>query len=96
MITDYLEKLRARRSDLLPEAKALHDVLLAPIRSDLDSFGARTLMVSLDGPLRYLPLAALHDGSGYVVERYAVATYTVVAKDRLKDSPPNLSERVVA
>ncbi|MEO8134019.1 MAG: CHAT domain-containing protein [Betaproteobacteria bacterium] len=87
MISDYVGKLGSRGSDLLPEAKALYQVLLAPIRRDLDAYDARTLMVSLDGPLRYLPLAALHDGDGFLVQRYAMALYTAVAKDRLTDPP---------
>ena len=33
-----------------------------------------TLVFVPDGPLRSIPLAALHDGERYLVERYAVST----------------------
>ncbi len=87
MINEYLLKLGSRGADPGREAQALYQVLIAPIDKDLEEYHAGTLMVSLDGPLRYLPLAALHDGSRYVVERFAVALYTVVAKDRLTAAP---------
>ena len=33
-------------------------------------------MLNLDGFLRYVPFAALHDGKGYLVERYAFSLYS--------------------
>jgi CHAT domain-containing protein len=44
-------------------------------------------MLSLDGALRYLPFAALHDGERYVVERYRLALFSEAARDKLKDDP---------
>jgi CHAT domain-containing protein len=57
--------------------------LLKPIAADLEVLGARTLLVYLDGNLRYLPVAALHDGRRYLAERYAVAVYTSATRDKL-------------
>ncbi len=73
--------------DPRPAGKALHDLLIAPVQADLDQAGAKMLMVSLDGALRYIPFAALHDGKGYLAERYALALYTDAARDRIKDAP---------
>jgi CHAT domain-containing protein len=42
-------------------------------------------MLSLDGRLRYVPMAALHDGKAYLAERYALAIFTEAARDKLKD-----------
>lgn len=36
----------------------------------------KTLMWSLDGVLRYIPTAALHDGKGYLVESYRHVVFT--------------------
>ena len=54
--------LQDPRTDPRPAARVLYDRLIAPIAADLEGAGAKTLMVSLDGALRYVPLAALHDG----------------------------------
>ena len=57
-------------------ARKLHDLLIAPVAADLTAANARTLIVSLDGALRYIPFTALHDGQSYLVERYAVNLHT--------------------
>jgi CHAT domain-containing protein len=44
-------------------------------------------MWSLDGVLRYLPLAALYDGQQYLIERYRVSVVTLAGDSRLKDRP---------
>ena len=44
-------------------------------------------MLSLGGTLRYIPFAALHDGKGYLVERYATSIYTAAAQTDIKDKP---------
>jgi len=61
-------------------------MLIKPIEDDLKQAKAQTLMVSLDGALRYLPLAALYDGKHYVAENYRVVMYNEAAKDKLKDA----------
>jgi CHAT domain-containing protein len=72
-------RLRARlekRStyQYLPHAKQLYDWVLRPLEADLQAAGITTLVFVPDGALRTVPLAALHDGTGFLVERYAVAT----------------------
>jgi CHAT domain-containing protein len=44
-------------------------------------------MWSLDGVLRYLPLAALYDGKQYLIERYRVSVMTLASNARLNDRP---------
>ena len=68
-------------------AQTLYRYLIAPITKDLESVHARTLMVSLDGTLRYLPFAALHDGEHYLIERYALSIFTEASRDKIKDRP---------
>ena len=79
--------LQSRQDGHLAIAKRLHEILVAPIERDLEQARARTLMLSLDGALRYLPFAALHDGDRYLIERYRLAMFSEAARDKLKDEP---------
>ncbi len=86
-IVDYRTVLQDPRSTHLQKAAELYRIVLGPIAGDLKQAGAETLMLSLDGPLRYLPVAALHDGERYVVERYQLAVYTAAAGMRDMAAP---------
>jgi CHAT domain-containing protein/Tfp pilus assembly protein PilF len=87
LIQTYREILRNPRRDPLPSAQALYAMVLAPVARDLEDCGAQTLMVSLDEALRYLPLAALHDGQRYMVERFDLAVFTAASRDKLRERP---------
>ncbi|WP_447598055.1 CHAT domain-containing protein [Nitrospira sp. Nam80] len=63
---------RGSRSYLGP-AQTLYAWLIAPVQPELLASGVTTLVVVPDGPLRTMPLAALHDGRQFLVDRYAVA-----------------------
>ncbi len=67
-IFEFRTLLANPRADPLPKAQELYKMLLGPIAGDLRQAGARTLMLSLDDTLRYLPFAALHDGQHYLIE----------------------------
>jgi len=67
-----LEKRVTRQ--FLPHAKRLYDWLVRPLEAELASLGADTLVFVPDGPLRTIPMSALHDGERFVIERWAVAT----------------------
>ena len=71
----------------LTEAYGLYQWILGPVAADLEKAGAKTLMLSLDSTMHYIPVAALHDGSQYVAERYATATYTEAARGALDRKP---------
>jgi CHAT domain-containing protein len=81
---------------LQEEGLPLYELLIKPIEEELAQTQAKTLMVSLDGPLRYLPIAALHDGEQYLVERYATVMYTQAAKKTLQAPPKPVSQWKVA
>jgi len=83
----YREVLENPRLDPLPLAKELYQILIGPVAKDLKNAQAETLMWSLDGVLRYIPLAALHDGEKYMVERYRNVVFTPASNSRLKDLP---------
>ncbi|MEB3322282.1 MAG: CHAT domain-containing protein [Synechococcaceae cyanobacterium] len=68
----------ARQEPMAPEdpsspARRLYRVLLAPVQDELDRHGVTTLLISADAGLQAVPFAALHDGSRFVGERYALA-----------------------
>ena len=48
----------------------------ATLESDLGALEVKNLVWTLDGVLRYLPVAALYDGHGYLMERYASFIFT--------------------
>jgi CHAT domain-containing protein/Tfp pilus assembly protein PilF len=80
------EALRTPGVDPQPLAHELYRILVAPVAHDLQGAQAQTLMWSLDGVLRYLPMAALHDSEAYLVERYRHVMFTSASKARLKDA----------
>ena len=58
----------------LPHARQLYDWLVRPYADRLQAAGVDTLVIVPDGPLRNIPLGALHDGDNYLIARYAIAT----------------------
>jgi len=87
LIYRFREKLMDLNSNPAPVARKLYRLVFAPIAKDLEQAGAKTLMLSLDGTLRYLPMAALHDGEKYLVERYTPVIFTPASMDKLRDAP---------
>jgi len=73
--------------DPRPLATELYQILVGPMAEDLRKAHAQTLMWSLDGTLRYLPVSALFDGQQYLIERYRVSVVTLASTARLKDRP---------
>jgi CHAT domain-containing protein/tetratricopeptide (TPR) repeat protein len=83
MISDFRDALQNPAVDPRPLGKQLYDILIKPIEKDLLAAQAKTLIWSLDGTLRYIPLAALSpDGVHYLVEKYQ--TVIITPKSRIK------------
>jgi CHAT domain-containing protein len=68
----FLEKRTT--GQYLPISQRLYDRLIRPIEPRLEDQAIDTLVFVPDGPLRTIPLAALHDGARFLIDRYAVAT----------------------
>jgi CHAT domain-containing protein len=68
----FLEKRTTR--EYLPPAQQLYGWLIEPLGPELAAREIDTLVIVPDGPLRTIPLAALHDGQRFLIERYAIAT----------------------
>jgi CHAT domain-containing protein len=60
--------------EYLSHAKKLYGWLIQPIEPLWAGAGIDTLVIVPDGPLRTIPLAALHDGAQFLIKKYAVAT----------------------
>ncbi|MBE9031213.1 CHAT domain-containing protein [filamentous cyanobacterium LEGE 11480] len=54
-------------------AEQLHAWLIEPFAQDLEAAGIKTLVFVQDGILRTVPMAALHDGKEFLIEKYAIA-----------------------
>jgi CHAT domain-containing protein len=94
-ILAYRDALEHPSLDPKPAANKLYRWLILPLEADLKKAGIKTLLYSPDGPLRYIPLAALYDGNKWIAERFAVNNITAVS---LADLTPGQSSspRVLA
>jgi CHAT domain-containing protein len=86
-ILSFRKSLSNPNQDPAPQAAALYKILIAPVADDLHQAGAKTLMLSLDDTLRYVPFAALYDGKNYLVENYSVAMLTDAVRDKIAAAP---------
>ncbi|MEB3290571.1 MAG: CHAT domain-containing protein [Leptolyngbya sp.] len=73
--------------DAIAPAQQLYNWLIAPIEADLQAAGVNTLIYAPDRILRYIPLAALHDGDQWLAERYRINHITAASLTDLNTSP---------
>jgi CHAT domain-containing protein len=76
-------------------AEKLYGWLIKPIEADLKQAQPKTILYAPDGQLRYIPLAALHDGKQWLVERYRINNITALAVSDLV-TPPHKDQKVLA
>ena len=77
-------ELRSPSSDPKPHLAEMYSIVIAPLeaelaaleRNPLDKGRVPTLLWSLDGAMRYLPMAALFDGHRYLAERFNNVLFT--------------------
>ncbi|MEE9345343.1 MAG: CHAT domain-containing protein [Methylococcales bacterium] len=78
---DVTQQVRLFRQNLenrttreyLPQAQQLYQWLIAPLQSTLNAHQIETLIMVPDEFLRTIPMAALHDGEAFLIEKYAIA-----------------------
>ena len=78
------DDLRNPSSDPKPHLAELYAMVVAPFETELkalekneqDKEHVPTLLWSLDGAMRYLPMAALYDGQHYMAERFNNTLFT--------------------
>jgi CHAT domain-containing protein len=73
---DQLRLLLEKRAtdEYLSPAQKIYDALLRPLEADLVAANPSTLVFVNDGVLRKIPMAALHDGKQFLIQKYAIAT----------------------
>jgi CHAT domain-containing protein len=76
--------LTTDRLDPLPAAQQLYGTVFCKGQVDaaLQAAKVKTVLWFLDGKLRYVPMAALHDGHGYLVQRYHNVVLTLSSESR--------------
>ena len=75
----------SRPNEYLPPAQQLYRWLIAPLEADLQAQKIDTLIFCLGAGLRSAPLAALHDGKQFLIEKYNLAIMPALS---LADTKP--------
>ncbi|MFB2923247.1 CHAT domain-containing protein, partial [Aerosakkonema funiforme] len=77
VVADFRSKVtdpnEINTTSYLNSAQKLYQWLIAPLEAELQSQGIETLAFSLDSGLRAIPIAALHDGKKFLVEKYSIS-----------------------
>jgi len=77
LVAEFRDKLtnpvNRKSTNYLPLAAQLYQWLIAPIEPELQAAKIDTLLFSMDAGLRSLPVAALHDGKQFLIEKYSLA-----------------------
>ncbi len=79
-----IDELSRQKRDI---EKKLYHFIFQPVDQYLKEYGAVNLMVSLDGVLRYIPLASLWDGEHYLVQKYRFVLLTPSSLKHLAEKP---------
>jgi CHAT domain-containing protein/tetratricopeptide (TPR) repeat protein len=80
------EELRTANSHPQRKLQDLYEALILPILPDLQAANAQTILWSLDGVLRYLPMNGLYDGKHYLVEDYDNVVITPASRNHLLET----------
>ncbi|NJR17838.1 MAG: CHAT domain-containing protein [Calothrix sp. CSU_2_0] len=81
------------RSEYLNLGKQVHDLLIAPLETELQAQGINNLIFCLGGGLRTVPLAAISDGKQFLVEKYSLGI--IPAFNLLDFKPVNIRQTQV-
>jgi CHAT domain-containing protein len=84
LVSDFRAAVMNPKIDPRDAGKKLYDIVIGPIEKDLVGINADTIVWSLDGALRYAPMAALWDGQHYLAERYANVLITLASQKYLE------------
>jgi CHAT domain-containing protein len=85
-ILQYYALLQSPTYDPRLLGKELYELIVKPIDPALRTAGAQTLLWSLSGTLRYVPMASLWDGEHYLVEHYQHVVFTRADRERMTRS----------
>jgi CHAT domain-containing protein/tetratricopeptide (TPR) repeat protein len=95
-ITNFLAGLRDPSSqDIQKPAQQMYTWLIKPFETELAELKIDTIVYAPDGQLRYIPLAALHDGKQWLVEKYRVNNITAASLTKF-NKPPIATPKIFA
>jgi CHAT domain-containing protein/Tfp pilus assembly protein PilF len=94
-ILAFRQALQNPSLDAKTPAQQLYNWLIKPLENDLATAEAKTIIYAPDGQLRYIPLAALHDGEQWLVQRYRINNITAASLTDL-DTKPQVQLKVLA
>ncbi|ATG89766.1 CHAT domain-containing protein [Methylomonas koyamae] len=86
-IVELRTALTRRQNDVEQRAQTLYRWLVQPIEHHLNQLGAKTILYAPDGVLRYIPLAALHDGRQWLAQRFNSVNITAISLTELDTRP---------
>jgi CHAT domain-containing protein/tetratricopeptide (TPR) repeat protein len=95
-IVAFGQALKDPTSDIQPLAQQLYTWLVAPMEGQLDQLGIESLLYAPDGALRYVPLAALHDGEQYLAQRFSLSHITAASLTNFDQVPDAERRRLLA
>ncbi len=78
-LTKAIDRLRFTLENIatdeyLQATQKVYNLVMRPMAADLDKAKPDTLVFVNDGVLRNVPMAALHDGKQFLVQKYAIAS----------------------
>lgn len=93
-VLEVREDLRSPASDPRKHLQELYGMVVAPLQGELNDLEKRsaaqghlpTLLWSLDGVMRYLPMAAMYDGKQYFAERFNDVLFTPESYRHMADA----------
>lgn len=87
-VTAVLGDLNSPKRQPFETSKKLYDLVVKPFEGELK--GLDCVMFNLNGPLRYVPMAALWDGKRYLAERFQVTNFSIAVWENLAKDPPKI------
>ncbi|WP_287273321.1 MULTISPECIES: CHAT domain-containing protein [unclassified Okeania] len=79
LMLEITDPQQRQTTSYLPASQQLYQLLIAPITAELEAANIDTILFSLDVGFRLLPLAALHDGKQFLIEKYSISTIPSVS-----------------
>lgn len=93
-IVNYRSDITDRNSNPIPNAQRLYQILIQPIIEELGD--SEIILYAADGQLRYIPLAALHDGEQWLTQRFVINHITAASLTDFTRSNPNPTKILAA
>ncbi|MGI2902389.1 CHAT domain-containing protein [Tolypothrix sp. VBCCA 56010] len=86
-ISAFRQALQTPSQNAKKPGRQLYNWLIKPIENDLKQAGTQTIIYAPDEQLRYVPLAALYDGTQWLVQRYSINHITAASLTNFNTQP---------